>query len=150
MATTLNQTHPLLTVPFTADTDFTLLADHCEHFAEALIESDDPALRLAMCGRLNACLMLLQPTLNEVIPPHLVAALTVDTPPAEQPRFEPESDLLCEYCLTLTRVLNSQSLPPDMEKSLTGLLCELVWYFTDIMKAPRWVRTQAGVQELEA
>ncbi|MDF3008249.1 MAG: hypothetical protein K0R86_2116, partial [Enterobacter kobei] len=44
------------------------------------------------------------------------------------------------YCLTLTRLLNSQSLPPDMEKTLTGLLCELVWYFTDIMKAPRWVK----------
>ncbi|WP_318376577.1 hypothetical protein [Enterobacter sp.] len=140
MATTLNQTHPLLTVPFTADTDFTVLADHCEHFAETLIESDDPALRLAMCGRLNACLMLLQPTLNDIIPPHLVPQLTVDTPPAEFPHFEPESDLLCEYCLALTRLVNSQSLPPDMEKTLTGLLCELVWYFTDIMKAPRWVK----------
>jgi len=93
-----------------------------------------------MCGRLNACQMLLQPTLNDVIPPHLVPQLTVDTPPAEPPRFEPESDLLCEYCLTLTHVLNSQSLPPDMEKTLTGLLCELVWYFADIMKAPRWVK----------
>ena len=81
------QFFPLLTVPFTADTDFTVLADHCEHFAEALIESDDTALRLAMCGRLNACLTLLQPTLNDVTPPHLVHQLTVDTPPAEPPRW---------------------------------------------------------------
>ncbi|MBC7037383.1 hypothetical protein G6O47_23040, partial [Salmonella enterica subsp. enterica serovar Enteritidis] len=54
MATTPIQTHPLLAVSFNAATDFTVLADHCENFAETLIESDDPALRLALCGRLAA------------------------------------------------------------------------------------------------
>ncbi|EIC3071657.1 hypothetical protein K9886_003101, partial [Salmonella enterica subsp. enterica serovar Hadar] len=58
MATTPIQTHPLLAVSFNAATDFTVLADHCENFAETLIESDDPALRLALCGRLAAGLAL--------------------------------------------------------------------------------------------
>ena len=53
MATIPTQTHPLLSVPFNAATDFTILADHCENFADTLIESDDPALRLALCGRLD-------------------------------------------------------------------------------------------------
>ena len=41
MATTLTQTHPLLTVPFSAATDFITLAGHCENFAETLTESDE-------------------------------------------------------------------------------------------------------------
>lgn len=69
MATIPIQTHPLLAVSFNAATDFTVLADHCDRFAETLLESDDPALRLALCGRLVACLSLLRPTLNDPIPP---------------------------------------------------------------------------------
>lgn len=85
MATTPIQTHPLLAVPFNAATDFTVLAGHCENFAETLIESNDPTLKMALCGRLNACLTLLQPTLLESVPPHLVESLTVDTLPANSP-----------------------------------------------------------------
>ncbi|PLM78601.1 hypothetical protein CWN35_20175, partial [Klebsiella pneumoniae] len=65
MATIPIQTYPLLAVPFNAATDFTVLAGHCETFAETLIESNDPTLKMALCGRLNACLTLLQPTLLE-------------------------------------------------------------------------------------
>lgn len=81
MATIPTQTHPLLAVPFNATTDFTVLADHCETFAETLIESNDPALKMALCGRINTCLTPLQPTLLEPVPPHLVESLTVDTLP---------------------------------------------------------------------
>jgi hypothetical protein len=37
------QTHPLLAVPFSAATDFTVLVSHCENFAETLIKSKDIA-----------------------------------------------------------------------------------------------------------
>ncbi|WP_413725631.1 hypothetical protein [Sodalis sp. RH16] len=47
MATPLTQTHPLLSIPFSAATDFTELAGNCELCAETLLESDDPALRMA-------------------------------------------------------------------------------------------------------
>ena len=46
MATTPIQTHPLLSVSFNAATDFTVLADHCGNFAETLIESNDPTLKM--------------------------------------------------------------------------------------------------------
>lgn len=85
MATTPIQTHPLLSVPFNAATDFTVLASHCENFVETLIESKDMALKMALCGRLNACLTLLQPMLLEPVPSHLVESLTVDTLPANSP-----------------------------------------------------------------
>ena len=75
----------LLSVPFSAATDFTVLADRCETFAETLIESNDPTLKMALCGRLNACLTLLQPTLLDPVPPHLIESLTVDILPANSP-----------------------------------------------------------------
>ncbi len=33
-----------------------------------------------------------------------------------------------------------------VEQTITGLLCELVWYFAAEMKAPRWLRTAGGVK----
>lgn len=112
MATIPTQIHPLLSVPFNAATDFTVLADHCDRFAVTLLENADPTLRLALCGRLAACLSLLRPTLNDPIPPHLIESLTVDTLPASYPRFEPGSELLCDYSLTLTQLLTGRALLP--------------------------------------
>ncbi|WP_437891393.1 hypothetical protein [Phytobacter sp. V91] len=149
MATTLTQTHPLLAVPFNAATDFTVLASYSENFAETLLESNDPALKMALYGRLNACLALLQPTLLEPVPPHLVESLTVDTLPAISPRFEPECTALCHYCLALTRILSGQGADFETEKYLSWLLFDLVSYFAAEMKAPRWLRTAEGVKLID-
>ncbi|MBS7444578.1 hypothetical protein [Enterobacter sp. 120016] len=149
MATIPTQTHPLLAVSFNAATDFTVLANYCESFADTLIESDNPALRLALCGRLAACLALLRPTLNDPIPPHLIESLTTDTLPASSTYFEPGSELLCDYSLTLARLLTGRALLPKMEQLLTGLMCELVWCFAAELKAPRWIRTADGVKFID-
>lgn len=149
MATTLTQTHPLLSISFNAAMDFTVLAEHCKQFAETLIESDDPALRLALCGRLVACLSLPRPTLIDPIPPHLVESLTTDTLPASSTHFDPGSELLCDYSLTLAQLLTGRALLPKMEQTLTGLLCELVWCFAAELKAPRWVLTTDGVKFID-
>nr|WP_318384182.1 hypothetical protein [uncultured Enterobacter sp.] len=145
MATIPSQVHPLLAVPFNAATDFTVLADHCENFAETLIENDDPTLKMALCGRLNACLTLLKPTLLEPVPPHLVDSLTVDTLPANSPQFGAECTELCCYCLALTQTLAGQGFASETEKQLSWLLYDLINDFTAQMKAPRWLRTQEGV-----
>ncbi|WP_281080902.1 hypothetical protein [Klebsiella quasivariicola] len=139
----------LLSVPFSAATDFTVLADHCENFAETLIESNDPTLKMALCGRLNACLTLLQPTLLDPVPPHLIESLTVDSLPANSPRFDPECTELCHYCLALTQTLAGQGFYSEMEKHLSGLLYELINYFVAEMKAPRWLRTTDGVKFID-
>ncbi|PLP23136.1 hypothetical protein CWM92_24815, partial [Klebsiella michiganensis] len=122
MATTPIQTHPLLSVHFNAATDFTVLADHCDRFAETLIENDDPALKMALCGRLSSALTLLQPTLLEPVPPHLIESLTVDTLPANSPEFGPECTELCRYCLALTQTLAEQGFSSEKEKQLSYLL----------------------------
>lgn len=149
MATIPTKTHPLLAVPFNTATDFIVLASHCENFAETLIESNDPTLRMALCGRLNACLTLLQPTLLEPVPPHLIESLTVDTLPANSPRFEPECTEVCRYCLSLTQMLARQGFYSEMEKHLSSLLYELINYFAAEMQAPRWLRTSEGVKFID-
>ncbi|EBO9258168.1 hypothetical protein R258_05585 [Salmonella enterica] len=149
MATTLTRIHPLLAVPFNAATDFTVLASHCENFAETLIESNDPSLKMALCGRLNTCLTLLQPTLLDPVPPHLVESLTVDALPASSPRFDPECTELCRYCLALTQTLAGQGFSSETEKLLSWLLYDLVSYFAAEMKAPRWLRTAEGVKFID-
>uniref|UniRef100_UPI001C71450E hypothetical protein n=1 Tax=Citrobacter freundii TaxID=546 RepID=UPI001C71450E len=149
MATTPIQTHPLLSVSFNAATDFTVLADHCENFAETLIESNDPTLKMALCGRLNACLTLLQPTLLEPVPPHLIESLTVDTLPVNSSQFGPECTELCSYCLVLTQTLAEQGFSSEKEKQLSYLLYDLINYFAAEMKAPRWLRTADGVKFID-
>ncbi|ECC1671283.1 hypothetical protein [Salmonella enterica] len=149
MATIPTQTYPLLAVPFNAATDFTVLASHCENFAETLIENDDPTLKMALCGRINTCLTLLQPTLLEPVPLHLVESLTVDTLPAITPRFEPECTELCRYCLAITQTLSGLGFASETEKYLSWLLYDLINYFAAEMKAPRWLRTAGGVKFID-
>ncbi|MFU0444548.1 hypothetical protein ACMZZG_03545 [Pseudocitrobacter faecalis] len=145
MATVLTPDYDLLSAPFNSATDFTELADHCDHF----VECHDPALKMALYGRLRACLAILHPTLNDPIPPHLVDSLTLDDLPTSFPRFEPDPEQLCQYCLALIQILTEQIQGSETEQSLTGLLCELVWFFAAKLKAPRGLRTTDGVVVIE-
>lgn len=149
MATTLNQIHPLLTVPFNADTDFTVLGDHCEKLAEAQAECLDPALRMALCGRLGAALALLKTDLLHPVPAHLKDSLTVDTLPVTSPRFAPDEGILCDYCLAMTQLLLCRMFSSQEEEQLRWLLAELTEYFTAEVKAPRWIRTADGVKYID-
>ncbi|HAX5042649.1 TPA: ash family protein [Escherichia coli] len=149
MATTLTSEINLLAVPFSAATDFTDLAEYCDCVATTLIECHDPALKMALCGRLDTCLSLLRPTLDEPIPPHLINGFITNVLPDLSPGFEPDAGSLCDYCLALTQILNGHALLPKTEITLTGLLCELVWYFTADLNAPRWIRTADSVQVID-
>ena len=137
-------TQDLLNIPFTQDTDFTVLAEHCEIFAQTLVDCDDAAEKLALCGRLSACLALLQPTMNDPVPPELMDTLTINDLPASLPAFEPDGDQLAYYCQSLTQLLLSRSLPVEMARAMEDLLCELVNYLSAMMKAPRWINTPEG------
>ena len=149
MATIPTQTHALLAIPFDSTTDFTVLAGHCENLADALLHSDDPAQRQAFSQRLNECLTQLRPTLDDAIPPHLIERLTVDEWPITTPCFAPEADLLCGYSQALAQLLTERRLSPEMEPTLAGLLFDLVLYFADELRAPRWIRTDDGVKFIE-
>ena len=153
MATTSNQLYSLedspLALSFNAQTDFTVLANYCERFADALIESHHSGERRSLSYHLADCLNLLHPTLNDPIPPDLIEYFTVDQLPSKSPAFEPESELLCSYCLTLAQLLSKHTFTADEEKQLTGLLFELVCYFADELRAPRWIRTADGVKLID-
>ncbi|UWX93085.1 hypothetical protein N2K86_20990 [Enterobacter mori] len=105
MTTTPHFSHALFTTPFDHTTDFTELADNCSQFVGVLVECDDPIQKMVLCGRLSACLALLQPTLLEPVPGYLKASLTVDDLPLDVPVFEPEVDQLRRYCQLLTQML---------------------------------------------
>lgn len=149
MATIPNQTHPLLSIPFNADSDFTALADHCHQLAEAQAESLDSTLRMALCGRFSAVFALLKPQLNEPIPPEQQARFTVDTLPTRVPQFASDSDTLGEYCAALAQVLLCHSVPPQHEEPLRWLLADLMAYLAEEINAPRWIRTADGVSVID-
>ena len=69
-------------------------------------------------------LHIINTSTNAPIPPRLIARFTVEA--------------LYDYCQSLTQMLCQQSLLPEMEKTLRGLLCERVWMFAGDLKAPRW------------
>lgn len=146
---TVSSTHSLLTLPFNNSTDFTELADNCECFVEVLVESDDPAGKLALCGRLFACLSILKQTLYEPVPEHLRDYLTIDSWPTRLPEFNPESDALCRYCEELAQLTMQNSLTALQRRVFEDLLFELVGFFSDRLKAPRWMRTVEGVVVIE-
>jgi len=148
MATTLTHAHALLTLPFNHSTAFTELADNCERFMDALVECECPAEKIALYGRLAACLALLQPTLLDPVPDALKESLTVEDFPTRFPVFEPEADQLGRYCQVLTQQLISGSLTPDAESVIQDLLSELVSFYADTLKMPRWLRADEGVIEL--
>ena len=126
MTTTPNFSHTLYTTPIDHTTDFTELADNCEQFVDVLVECDDPAQKMALCGRLSACLALLQPTLLEPVPEYLKASLTVDDLPLDVPVFEPEIDQLGRYCQLLTQMLLARTLSASDERVAGDLLQDLV------------------------
>lgn len=138
----------MATIPDQAYPDFTVLADDCDDYALMLIDNKNAVERRIICQFLQTSLLQLRPMLHEAIPAHLVEAFTVETLPEQVPRFEPDTDQLCDYCLALSELLGEESLSPAMEKTLRGLLCELVWLFAEEMKAPRWLKTPEGVKAM--
>ncbi len=70
--------------------------------------------------------------------------LTIDTLPTHLPVFEPETDTLCRYCQELTQLTMSGMLTSEQQRVIEDLLFELVSYFSDRLKAPRWLRTEQG------
>ena len=104
---------------------------------------------MALCGRINTSLTLLQPTLLKPFPLHLVEILTIDTLLASSPRFDPECTELCRYCLAITQTLSGLGFASETEKYLSWLLYDLINYFVAEMKSPRWLRTAGGVKFID-
>lgn len=141
-------THPLLYVDVEPVTQFCETATHCEQLAGDALETEDNQTRQELLLRLNVCLSALLPTLNDPIPEAQVEQFCTRTMPVSPPTLETESDLLCEYCLTLCKLLSGETMNIQLEETLRGLLYELTCYLADTIHAPRWLHTSAGLQPL--
>ncbi|WP_205713534.1 hypothetical protein [Escherichia sp. E3659] len=73
----------------------------------------------------------------------------MDVLPDVLPEFTPDADLLCDYAWRWRRYWRDGHCCRKLKKTLTGLVCELVWYFADSLNAPRWIRTADGVQVID-
>lgn len=97
------------------------------------LESNDPTLKMALCGRINTCMTLLATHVVRVCSSlsgcDLVASLTVDSLPVSSPRFEPECTKLCHYCIALIQTLSELGFAFETEKHLSWLLYDLSNFF---------------------
>ncbi|NIF49821.1 hypothetical protein F3J28_18865 [Enterobacter sp. Ap-1006] len=123
------------------------MLDICERYTDALIENNDIAERMALCGRLYAGLEVLRVVLDKPLPEHLIEYLTAENSDTEDDDcpLTAESDLLREYCSALTLVLLNQQESAEQQKTITGLLFELINLLVDSLRAPRFVRTPSGL-----
>ncbi len=55
----MSMTDSLITLPFNHATNFTELANNCERFTDALVDCEQRAHKMALYGRLYACLNIL-------------------------------------------------------------------------------------------
>lgn len=141
-------TDPLLPAEQPAELDFVDAAKQCEELVASALETEQLEKQYEIYQRLHACLTQLQPTLLEPIPEARMAEFTVDALPETRPAMETESELLCEYCLALSRLLSGNPLSMSIEETLQGLLYELTCFLADTMLAPRWVTTPQGLQPI--
>lgn len=137
----------LISAPLGNSLDLFDLLDRCRHHADALLESDNHTERMALCGRLLAGLEVLRSVLQAPLPQHLIDRLTTDaaTPGNYRCPLATDSETLREYCAALAQLLLQHQQTAQQQESVTGLLSELVSVLVTDLKAPRYVRTEAGL-----
>lgn len=137
----------LLKTPLGATHDLFQVLDVCQSYADALIENNNHTECIALCGRLLAGLSVLKVVLQAPLPDHLIKSLTVDITQPDNYRcaLTTDSETLREYCASLTIVLLNQLESPEQQEHIIGILFELVSVLAEDLKAPRFVRTSAGL-----
>ena len=135
----------LLEGAITAEMDFLSLATLCEALVDELIECQSATARLALAGRLACALERLDAALSRDIPPHRLAALTVAELPERLPEhLGSDTETLGQYCRALTAALITRALAPEIERTLAGLLFDLVNHLAEWVKTPCFVLTPQG------
>ncbi|MBN6030360.1 hypothetical protein [Pantoea ananatis] len=142
----------LLKTPLGTTHDLFQVLDTCVRYVDALVECNDIADRMALCGRLLAALEVLRVLLDQPLPEHLIERLTVDKVDHKACRSggSIDSEEMRQYCSALTLVLLNQQAPADLQKHITGLLFQMVNIMSDDLTAPRFVRTESGLVMIES
>ncbi|MCW0312379.1 hypothetical protein [Pantoea ananatis] len=142
----------LLKTPLGTTHDLFQVLDTCVRYVDALVECNDIADRMALCGRLLAALEVLRVLLDQPLPEHLIERLTVDKVDHKACRSggSIDSEEMRQYCSALTLVLLNQQAPADLQKHITGLLFQMVSIMADDLTAPRFLRTESGLMMIES
>ncbi len=141
----------LLKTPLGTTHDLFQVLDTCVRYVDALVECNELAARMALCGRLLAALEVLRVLLDQPLPEHLIERLTwikVMTKPVAKGLIDSEE--MRQYCSALTLVLLNQQAPADLQKHITGLLFQMVNIMADDLTAPRFLRTESGLVMIES
>ena len=142
----------LLKTPLGTTHDLFQVLDTCVRYVDALVECNDIADRMALCGRLLAALEVLKVLLDKPLPEHLIKRLTLEKgdDKACRTRDSIDSEEMRQYCSALILVLLNQQAPADLQKHITGLLFQMVNIMADDLTAPRFLRTESGLVMIES
>lgn len=137
----------LLKMPLGATHDLFQVVDICQRYADELIEVDNNAEYMALCGRLLAGLNVLKVVLKSPLPKHLIEQLTVNENNADEycSQLSADSETTCEYCCALTMVLLNQQVTLEQQEHIGELLFDLLMMLVEDLKAPRFIRTTTGL-----
>ncbi|WP_145032046.1 hypothetical protein [Pantoea ananatis] len=142
----------LLKTPLGTTHDLFQVLDTCVRYVDALVECNELAARMALCGRLLAALEVLKVLLDQPLPEHLIKRLTVDKGDHKACRSGGliDSEEMRQYCSALTLVLLNQQTSKEQQEHIIGLLFELLIMMADDLKAPRFVRTESGLAMIDS
>ena len=137
----------LLKIPLGVTHDLFQVLDICQRYADELIETNNHAEYMALCGRLLAGLNVLKVVLKSPLPKHLIEQLTVSENNAGEYRspITTDSETTCEYCSALTMLLLNQQVTVDQQDHITELLFDLLMMLAEDLKAPRFIHTTTGL-----
>ena len=129
--------HQIITQPLSASADLFEVADACATFVCVLIDTHEVEASNALCGRLLQALNQFRHLCDEDLPPHLIELLIAgESVTSCIPDCWHETATLVEYAQALTQALLSNTLPPPMAKSITGLLHDVVYLLPNFVKEP--------------
>ena len=130
-------TAQLLSTPLPASANLFEVTDFCTGLANILLETDDPAERLAILGRLSQAFTRMAQLCNEDLPPELIAHLTTDElPHTRMPDLWHDTYLTVGYLQALAQALLGNTLAKPVADDLAGLLHDMVYIVRDYVREP--------------
>jgi hypothetical protein len=118
----------LLATPLPASANLFEVTDFCTGFVNVLLETDDPAERMAILGRLSQAFTRMAQLCDDDLPQELVTCLTTDELlPSSMPDLWHDTCLTVGYLQSLTQALLSNTLAKPVADDLAGLLHDMVY-----------------------
>jgi len=124
--------------------DFIELAERCELLTQIILDCNTVESAQPVCRCLVSYLEALTQAIDRAMPDYRIMELTVEhLPNKEKEWLFTDSEILCEYCLTLAGILSAEMDATLAFSTLAGLLHDLVSYMASELKEPRFTTSQS-------